>query len=81
MYLKLRVFLERKVQPKNVLKEVVFFIYSIDYTFYFTRILSMWFPIISTLVGVSYYKQWGFVFYDKKELFNFVNYKNNNKIK
>ena len=30
LYLKLRVFLERKVQPKSVLKGVVFFIYSID---------------------------------------------------
>ena len=31
LYLKLRVFLEeKKVQPKSVLKGVVFFIYSID---------------------------------------------------
>jgi len=30
LYLKLRVFLERKVQSKSVLKGVVFFIYSID---------------------------------------------------
>ena len=30
LYLKLKVFLEGKVQPKSVLKEVVFFIYSID---------------------------------------------------
>ena len=30
LYLKLRVFLERKFQPKSVLKWIVSFIYSID---------------------------------------------------
>ena len=30
LYLKLRLFLERKFQPKSVLKGVVSFIYSID---------------------------------------------------
>jgi len=30
LYLKLRVFLERKVKPKSVLKRVVSFIYNID---------------------------------------------------
>jgi len=30
LYLKLRAFLERKFQPKSVLKGVVSFIYSID---------------------------------------------------
>ena len=32
LYLKLRVFLKRKVQLKNVLKMVVSFIYNIDIT-------------------------------------------------
>jgi len=31
LYLKLRVFLKRKFQPKSVLKGVVSFIYSIDF--------------------------------------------------
>ena len=45
LYLKLRVFLERKVQPKSVLKGVVSFIYSIYYyvcivkIFYFSNLL------------------------------------------
>jgi len=30
LYLKLRIFLERKVQPKKVVKGIVSFIYSID---------------------------------------------------
>ena len=33
LYLKFRVFLERKVQPKSVLKGVVSFIYSIEQGF------------------------------------------------
>ena len=31
LFLILRVFLKRKFQPKNMLKRIVFFIYSIDY--------------------------------------------------
>jgi len=33
LYLKLRVVLERKVEPKSVLKGVVFFMYIIDYRY------------------------------------------------
>jgi len=42
LYLKLRVFLERKVQPKSVLKMVVSFIYSIDYTMILAIDLNSW---------------------------------------
>jgi len=48
--------LERKFQPKNVLKEVVSFIYNLDYT------LKQLFFIIKIVVRVTKKKQQTFIF-------------------